>query len=863
MTTPIRRQYLRIKQQYLDAILLFQLGDFYETFDEDAEIVARELNIALTSREMGRGDRRPLAGIPYHALNNYLAKLIKGGYKVAICEQVTDPKTSKGLLEREVVRVVTPGTVDLPTLLQEDVNNFLASVIIAEGEAGLAYTDVTTGAQIFVTQIPTTSLDAELARLAPAEVLISKDQEDLLDLAMATTIDNEMFHLGPSRQLLLDLLEVSTLEGHGCEQAPMAIRAAGAMVRYLKEKQRSTFGRIGGLSTYSTNEFITLDPQTRRNLELFEGGRWGDGSFSLLSTLNFTKTPMGARMLRRWLGQPLLDLNQIRERHDAVEWFVENSGCRARALHTLTRMSDLERLVNRVQMGKAIPRDLIALRDSLGILPLLVDILLESSQPAQVQWLIDRLRGYSGCSRVVELIDQAIEQEPGQIGDGTTFRKGYSAELDKLMKVSRDTRSLIAALEHQERQKTGIRNLKVGYNRVFGYFIEITNSNLPHVPSEYERRQTLTGGERFVTPELKHFEDLILSAREGLEELEISLYNEVCSKVAEYNSDILRVSEAVAESDVFAALSEAADRYGYVRPQLTRDATIEIAGGRHPVVEHQITTGAFVDNDTLLSTNEYQLHIITGPNMSGKSTYLRQVALIVLMAQVGSFVPARSAKIGVVDRIFTRVGLHDDLSSGQSTFMVEMLEVANILNNATKQSLVILDEVGRGTSTFDGLSIAQAIAEYIHNSPRLGCRTLFATHYHELTNLAHVLPRVRNYNVTAIEQGGRVVFLHRIVAGGTDKSYGIHVAQLAGLPREVIDRAWNVLQDLEEVRSEVEPSTHPAAMKITERQLPLIAPGQALLDALLGLDVSAMTPMEAINALHRLKENVVDRSDET
>ena len=861
MTTPILRQYLRIKQQHPDAILFFRLGDFYETFDEDAKIVARELQIALTSREMGRGERRPLAGIPYHSLDSYLGKLIKQGYKVAICEQITDPKSSKGLLEREVVRVVTPGTVDMPSLLEEGVNNYLAAAVVDGEEAGLAYTDVTTGTQIAVVQLPATSLAAELDRLVPAEVVVPEEQEGLPPGTRSTSLGREAFSLEPSRRRLLDLLGASTLEGYGCEHLPMAIRAAGAMVRYLEERQRGVLSRIGGLTTYTTEEFMTLDPQTRRNLELFQGGRWGDSSFSLLSVLNLTKTPMGARLLRRWLGQPLLDPSQIDQRLDVVEWFAQDSAGRQQATQVLSRISDLERLADRVRSGRAIPRELVALGTGLAALPQLLGVLREGERTDRVRWLVDRLSLCSGCSESADLIGRAIEEDPGQVGEGTVIRKGFSQELDDIRQASRDTRGSIAGLEQQERERTGIRNLKVGYNRVFGYYIEVTRANLSQVPSEYERRQTLTGGERFITPELKRLEDLNLNAKERLEELEGSLYRQVCNQVGETGSDILAAADTVAHVDVFAALSEAAERYGYVRPELDGGGAIEITGGRHPVIEQQLPPGTFVPNDTSLSTDGEQLHIITGPNMSGKSTYLRQVALVVLMAQVGSFVPAQSARIGVVDRIFTRVGLQDDLAAGQSTFMVEMVETASILNSATKRSLVILDEIGRGTSTYDGLSIAQAVAEYIHNTPRLGCRTLFATHYHELTELARTLPGVRNHNVSVVEEEGRVVFLHRIVPGGADKSYGVHVAQLAGLPREVIQRAWDVLYDLEESHRD---GTLPARSfkgAGIGTQLSLIAPNQAVVEELLGLDIMAMTPMEAINALYALKQKATEGGD--
>ncbi len=858
MTTPIRRQYLQIRQQYPDALLFFRMGDFYETFDEDAKVVARELEIVLTSREMGRGQRVPLAGIPYHALDGYLARLIKKGYKVAICEQTTDPKSTKGLLEREVVRVVTPGTVVEPSLLEEGVNNYLTAVVVVGEDAGLAYTDVTTGSQITVTQLPSASLGLELERLAPAEVVAPAGQESLLPTTVGTTVVGkaavDTMQPEACRQSLLDLLGVTTLEGYGCEHLPLAVQAAGILVRYLEENGREALSRIDGLTTYSTEGFMVLDTQTRRNLELFQGGRWGDSSFNLLSVLNLTRTPMGARLLRRWLGQPLLDPDRIRQRLDAVGWFVEEHSRLQRGTKVLARIADLERLVSRVRMGKVLPRELVALRHGLEALPDLLAVVQEDTEDGQVPLLPDPAPAWGHCEEAATLIARAIEEEPGQVGEGTVIRDGFSPELDRFRQASRDATGYIARLERQERERTGIRNLKVGYNRVFGYYIEVTRTNLSQVPQEYQRRQTLTGAERFITPELKEFEEMVLNARERLEELEAFLYRQVCHQLGESSTAILAAADAVAHVDVYAALAEAADRYGYVRPELDDGDALRIEEGRHAVVERQFPTGTFVPNDTTLSTDEEQLVILTGPNMSGKSTYLRQVALIVLMAQIGSFVPARSARIGVVDRIFTRVGLQDDLAAGQSTFMVEMVETAGIVNNASRRSLIILDEIGRGTSTYDGLSIAQAVAEHIHNSPRLGCRTLFATHYHELTDLARTLPRVRNYSVSVVEEGGSVVFLHRIVSGGADRSYGVHVAQLAGLPREVIQRAWEVLYQLEGSRGDGATPQRKRQGALQAAQMSLLPPTPEIVERLLGLDVTSMTPMEAINALYALQQ---------
>ena len=850
MTTPARRQYLRIKQQHPDALLLFRMGDFYETFDDDAKVVARELDIALTSREMGSGQRFPLAGIPYHALDGYLARLIKAGHKVAICEQTSDPATSKGLVDRAVVRVVTPGTVVEPSLLEERANNYLAAVVIEGEEAGLAYTDVTTSNVVSVTQLAVASLAPEMERLSPAELVAPKGQEEAVPQGyQLTALEQGTFRLEAARQLLLEHLGVATLEGYGCDQLPLAIRAAGALLSYLGDNQREALARLTGLTTYDISGAMVLDAQARRNLELFQGGRWGNPEHSLLSVLDLTKTPMGARMMRRWLGQPLLDLAGIHQRQEAVAWFHQDVRRRGRIVQNLGRISDLERLVNRARGGNASPRDLVALRRSLEALPELHALLQQGDDASAVGWLVRRL---PLCQETAALVGQAIEDDPGLVGEGTVVRAGFAPELDELRLAARNAREYIARLEGQERDRTGIKNLKVGYNRVFGYYIEVSNANQSRVPQEYQRRQTLTNGERFITPELKEYENLILNARERLEELEASLYQQVCRQVGDAAAQVLLAAETVAQIDVFAALAEVANRYGYVRPQVNDGLSIEVVDGRHPVVERTLPPGAFVPNDTKLSQEDGHLVVLTGPNMAGKSTYIRQAALIVLMAQMGSFVPARSATIGLVDRIFTRVGLQDDLSTGQSTFMVEMVETANILNNATSRSLLILDEIGRGTSTYDGLSIAQAVAEHIHNNPRLGCRTLFATHYHELTELARSLPRVRNYNVLVTEEGGTVAFLHRIVPGGADRSYGVHVAQLAGLPREVIHRAWEVLRELEGVRRD---GALPGRRHRPQgKQLELLSPVSPVVQELAELDITAMTPMEAINALYALQQ---------
>jgi len=837
--TPIRQQYLRIKQEHPDALLLFRMGDFYETFDDDAHVAARELEIALTSREMGKGQRVPLAGIPYHALDSYLARLVKRGFRVAICEQIGDT-TAKGIVERQVVRVVTPGTLTETSLLDQRANNYLAAVVVDGEEAGIAYVDITTS-EFATTQITLDDLPLELDRLGASEVLLAQDQflPPSVSLSFVTTIEEEEFRLAGAEQALKEHFGVATLEAYGCEGKPLAIGAAGAILGYLNKTQKPALDRLHGLHTYSPRNFMLLDHQTRRNLELFQAGRWGDVSHSLMSSLDVTNTPMGGRLLRKWLSQPLLDLPALEQRQEAVQALYTNQITREEVLADLKLIPDLERLLNRIATGTAIPREVVSLKNGLKSVAHLKRLIDEGEKfPA---WLS---QGLDPCATLVSLVEQALEDSLGtSTGEAGIIRQGFSSDLDELRGVSRSGREYIASLERTERERSGIKSLKVGYNRVFGYYIEVSNSNLPQVPSDYTRRQTLVGGERFITPELKEYESMLLNAQERIEDLESSIFRQVCSQITEYGQAISSTASAVADIDVFAALAECASRFGYVRPKLTLDDAIEIREGRHPVVERTLPPGSFVPNDTNLSNNDSQVVILTGPNMSGKSTHIRQVALIVLMAQIGSFVPAASATIGLVDRVFTRIGLQDDLSTGQSTFMVEMVETANILHHATPRSLVILDEIGRGTSTYDGLAIARSTAEYIHNSPRLGCKTLFATHYHELIQLSQTLPRVRNFSVAAVESDGRVVFLHRIVPGGADRSYGIHVAQLAGMPSSVVTRAWDLLSELE--------SDGP---KASPRQRPLFALPNPVMEDLKKLDVSSMTPLEAINKLYQLQQ---------
>lgn len=845
--TPIRRQYLDIKKKYPQAIVLFRLGDFYETFDDDARIVAKELDIVLTSREMGKGHRIPMAGIPYHALDNYLGRLVNHGHKVAISEQLTEPGETKGIVERDVIRVVTPGTVVEPGLLDAKRNNYLTALVIDNTSAGIAYVDITTS-EFAATQIPLSRLLPELERLGPSEI-IAPAKADLSSLTLpapVTRLDDYLFDVEEARRALFEHFNVSTLDGFGCSRLPLAVGAAGAVVHYIRETQKGTASQLARLSTYSTESYMALDQQTQRNLEIFRSSRTGSVEGSLLSVIDLTKTPMGSRLLKRWLGRPLLDIAGLTERQEGIAWFFENALARNETISILTKISDLERLINRVRSGIVSPRELVGLRRSLSAIPDLLKVIEGGPD----------ISGLKPCPEVVELIAHAVADEPSPLlSAGNIIRKGFSDELDNLRLASQDARQYLANLERSEQEKTGIKSLKVGYNRVFGYYIEVSKSNLGQVPQHFIRKQTLTNGERFFTPELKEYESLILNAKDRIADLESEIFHRICRQAADSADSVLSLADAVANVDIYSSLAEAAVRHNYVRPELSAGSEIVIQDGRHPVVERNLLSGAFVPNDTALSCDDNQLVILTGPNMAGKSTYLKQTALIILLAQTGSFVPAGKAKVGLVDRIFTRIGAGEDIAAGQSTFMVEMVETANILNNATPRSLIILDEIGRGTSTYDGLAIARAVVEYIHNHPGLGAKTLFATHYHELIELAGYLPRVKNLNVAVTEEKGDVVFLRKIVPGGMDRSYGIHVAQLAGLPRSVVHRANEVLAELEENKGRTAAFVRKGRRSEPDpQQLSLLGRKPAFLTDLEKLDVNSLTPLEALTKLYELQK---------
>jgi DNA mismatch repair protein MutS len=862
--TPIRKQYLEIKRQYPQAILFFRLGDFYETFDQDAEIAARELDIVLTSRNVAKGTRVPMAGIPHHAVENYLARLIDKGFHVAICEQVGDQPT-RGLFPRKVVRVVTPGTVVEPGLLPADANNYLASVVVQDERAGVAYVDITTG-EFAATELSggdiQTVLRAELSRLRPAEIL-HPDNLSLTDNLPGHTTAWAAWRFEPGRcqEALLRHFQAASLDGFGLRGLSLAVRAAGAIVQYLTETQPTALNLLTGLSTYHLSEFMTLDASTRRNLELSETIRGGNVRGSLLGELDRAVTPMGKRLIRQWVSKPLLDVDHIRQRQDGVAFFFQNGMLRAEARAAFKPLADLERLTTRVAGGTAQPRDLVAMRSTLRCLPGIYQLFEEkkgeqeqSESSSDLQPLSPFLQGFDRCADELALLEEAIADDPpATVGNIGIIRSAYSAELDGVLERSRHARDWIANLETVERERTGIKTLKVGYNKVFGYFIELTRANAELAPSEYIRKQTLVNAERYITPEMKEYEALVLNAEDRIHEIELRLFREVCERLAGAAHRLLETARALAELDVLASLAEAAALDGYVRPEVVEEDILEIHEGRHPVVEHTLSSGErFVPNETVFEEGEC-IRILTGPNMSGKSTFLRQVALIVLMAQMGSFVPASAARIGLVDRIFTRIGAQDEIHSGQSTFMVEMVETANILHHATSRSLLILDEIGRGTSTYDGVSIAWAVVEYIHNHPGLRSKTLFATHYHELTQLAELLPGVRNYNVAVSETGGQVVFLHKIIPGGADRSYGIHVGQLAGLPHPVVQRAEEILHQLEKSSGK--------AVKLDPelpRQLALFPETNPMLDELKSLDINTLSPIEALNKLYEWKRKYTE-----
>jgi DNA mismatch repair protein MutS len=864
--TPMMAQYQSLKKRYHNCLLFFRMGDFYEMFYEDATIAAKVLGITLTSRAHGKSSKVPLAGVPWHSADTYIARLIKAGYKVAICEQIEDASQSKGIVKRDVVQVVTPGTTVSERILSQERNNYLLAIDMQDGTVGLAAVDLSTG-EFELEEVEQSHLDGELEQMAPTEVLVPSGRESfyreligrLLPATTVSSIDDWRFSYEHAYRTLTDHFQTTSLKGFGCEDLSLAVGAAGAALQYLKDNQQSTLTHINSLSIVSPKDYMMLDATTVRNLEILEPLREGLKKATLGSVLHRVKTTMGARRLERWLRKPLLDRQRINDRMDAVEELVNDASLRQELRASLKQIADLERLIGRVGCGRANARDLNALKESLQVIPNIRTTLNRS----QADLLTTTSKQLNDLLPVVEKISNSlVDDPPVTLNDGGLIREGYHQELDDVRQVSIAGKSWIARLQEGERRRTNIRSLKVGYNRVFGYYIEVTKANLSKVPENYIRKQTLANAERFITPDLKEQEARVLGAEDRIKEMEYQLFLEVRDFVAQAAGEVQKNARLLARLDVLASLATVAVENDYRRPVVDESEQISIRQGRHPVVEKLIQGETFVPNDAFLDNQGDQILIITGPNMAGKSTYLRQVGLIVLLAQMGSFVPAEEARIGLVDRIFTRVGASDSLATGESTFLVEMNETANILHNATRRSLLLLDEIGRGTSTFDGLSIAWAVAEYIHNTPGISAKTLFATHYHELTELALILPRVKNYNVAVKEWQDHVVFLRKIVEGGCDHSYGIQVARLAGLPAEVIARAKEVLVNLEE--AELTPNkiprlamgSHAPPLKASPQLSLFTAREHPVLETIRSTDVERLTPLEALNILQQIKDQL-------
>lgn len=878
--TPMMQKYMETKEQYKDCILFYRLGDFYEMFFDDALVASRELEITLTGKSCGLEERAPMCGIPYHAVEGYLSKLVSRGYKVAICEQVEDPKLAKGLVKREVIRVVTPGTNLNVQSLEAGKNNYLLSIAYTPDGIGISAADVTTG-DYYVTEVEDLKkLNDELMKYEPSEIICNEaflvsgfDVNDLksrLHISV-NALESHMFDDDGCRRILMKHFKVNTLIGLGVEEFPTGLLAAGALLQYLYDTQKTDLEHFTHIYPYLTSKYMLLDSSTRRNLELTETLREKQKRGSLLWVLDKTKTAMGARLLRNYIEQPLIEKDEMEKRLDAIQELNQDSISRDEIREYLNPIYDLERLLSKVTYKTANPRDLIAFRNSLQMLPPIKTVLsaFEKEELTEIREQID------GLEDIYQLIDEAIIDEPPlSIREGGMIKDQFDETIDRLRSAKHDGKQWLAQLEEEDRERTGIKNLKIKYNKVFGYYFEVTNSYKNLVPEDYIRKQTLANAERYTTPRLKELEDTILNAEDKLQTLEYDVFCRIRDTIAQELVRIQNTAKAIAKLDVYASLSLVSERNHYVRPKLNEKGVIDIKDGRHPVVEQMITNDMFIANDTYLDNGSHCISVITGPNMAGKSTYMRQTALIVLMAQIGCFVPARTANIGIVDRIFTRVGASDDLASGQSTFMVEMNEVANILRNATSKSLLILDEIGRGTSTFDGLSIAWAVIEHISNRKLLGAKTLFATHYHELTELEGKMNNVNNYCIAVKECGDDIVFLRKIVKGGADKSYGIQVAKLAGVPDMVIDRAKEIVEQLsdnditEKVQSiaidnknDGKVKKQPKYDEVDLAQMSLFdtVTDEDILKELMEIEVTTLTPLDALNTLYRLQNKLKNR----
>jgi DNA mismatch repair protein MutS len=865
MSTPLMAQYHRVKESHPDTILLFRVGDFFETFEEDAKIASKVLGITLTRRANGSAGDVPLAGFPFHAIDSYLPKLVRSGYRVAVCEQMENPKFVKGIVKREVIEVVTPGVAFNDKLLDHKKNNYLFAIFIKDDITGISFCDISTG-EYFAYEISTNEVRQQIELINPSEILYQKKDKELitsilqkLNLSLRLTkVDDWVFNIDFSNDILTAHFKTVNLKGFGIENLYCGTIAAGVIFNYLQETQKVNLSHINKVSKYNPSDYMLLDFSTKRNLEITysmqDGGREG----SLISILDKTETAMGGRMLKNWISAPLRKLHPILQRQECVDEFFNNKPVRNKIANELKEIGDLERLISKVCTGKANPREVVAIKTSLKKIPSVKDYLVQFSSQTVIQ--INQL--LQPLDKIVDKIDKAIvDSPPLGLTDGGVINHGFSPELDELRDLSVNAKSWIANLQKSERERTGISSLKVSFNKVFGYYIEVSNANKDKVPDNYIRKQTLVNGERFITPDLKTYEDKILNAEEKIAELEYQLFNELRLEVAAEAEAIQQDAKLIAMLDCYISLAESADQYNYVKPELDESDEIEIVEGRHPVVERILKPGEkFNPNNCHLDSGDSQIIILTGPNMAGKSVYIRQIGLIVLLAQIGSFVPAKSAKIGLVDKIFTRVGASDNITTGESTFLVEMQEAANILNNATNKSLILLDEIGRGTSTFDGISIAWAITEYLHENPEIAAKTLFATHYHELNEMATIFPRIKNFKVEVKEYGDKVIFLHKVSAGGADYSYGIQVAQMAGLPVFVTSRAKQILENLE--GKELTPyeikKAKLAKFKSEDKtQFSLFEiKDDSIRKEISDIELNNLTPIEALNKLNELKKKI-------
>jgi len=863
--TPLMTQFYKIKEENPDTILLFRVGDFFETFAEDAKTASKVLGITLTKRANGKASHVALAGFPHHAIDTYLPKLVRAGFRVAVCEQVENPKFAKGLVKREVVEVITPGVAFSDKLLDHKNNNYIASIFLQNENVGISFSDISTG-EFYAYEIHQSFLEEQIHHINASEILISKEQKGILEPIIEaqnlpvriTKIEEWIFDLDYANDILLEQFKTKTLKGFGIEELTFGKVAAGVVLNYLKETQKGKLNHLNSLTIYNPSDYMMLDASTRRNLEISFTMQDGKREGSLISILDKTETPMGGRLLKKWINAPLKKLEPILERQESIEEFFKNSKLRENLKNELKEIGDIERLISKVCTGRANPRELINLKTSLKKIPLLKQ-LLDQTDSNNIGKINIRL---NDLENIVAKLEQSISDNPPlSITDGGIIREGFSPELDEIRDVSSNAKTWIANMQKSERERSNISSLKISFNRVFGYYIEISNTHRDKIPENYIRKQTLVNSERYITPELKEYEDKILNAEENISNLEYNLFNEIRNYVAAETEAIQENAKLIAMLDTYLSFADCAEAYDYVKPEVNDSDKIEITNGRHPVVEQILSHGdKFTPNDCNLSNDDTQIILLTGPNMAGKSVYLRQVGLLVLLAQIGSFIPVDSASIGLIDRIYTRVGASDNITAGESTFLVEMQEAANILNNATSKSLILFDEIGRGTSTFDGISIAWSITEYIHDNPNVAAKTLFATHYHELNEMAELFPKIKNYKVDVREYGDKVIFLHKVTPGGADHSYGIQVAQMAGLPLFVVNRAKEILVNLE--GKELTPYEYKKAKleknkNMDETQFSLFEiKDDAIRKEISDLSINEITPMDALNKLNVLKRKI-------